>query len=344
MQHPGGLSSRRPLRYAALLVAALGACGVDDRDVDVVPPMVPPGSGAGQLGDGTARQPEQPRDPNLPISVTVIDAGPEIPCAPGEPAPECAAVVCPPDDLCRDFQASLPAGTCVVPGRCATAADCIAEWKPESRMGARCDCTGGTCKLAEGVTCTSTSECKAGACVPSNTVGVGICCAAACPNGCVFNGITCVDGPECEEGSYRCVTPDLELCSGGRWTVTTACGAAGCNPAGGCNAQPVTPTPATPPPSTPPPTPVGQSLCTDLCLASDLVADGICEDGTVPGVFLCDPGTDCTDCGAGANGCTDTCEIPEFNADGACDDGGPGFEFDVCDLGTDCTDCGARAP
>ena len=356
MKHPGGLSSTPPLHPAAYLAAflltVLGACGVDDRDLDVIPPsMAPPGGAAGQLDNGTAREPEERNEPvgtSTPVSITV-DAGPDVPCAPGERAPECPAVVCPPDDLCRDFEPSLPAGTCVVPGRCATAADCIAEWTPASNFGGRCDCTGGTCGFRLGSPCATANECTSGACVASPTAGRNICCVERCPSGCLFSGNACEVPPVCTDGAFRCSGSDLEGCSGGQWVLVTRCGAVGCNPAGACNPPPSTPPPSTPPPSTPlpstpPPTPVGQTSCSDLCLASDLVADGICEDGTVPGVFLCDPGTDCSDCGEGAEGCTDTCEIPEFNADGACDDGGAGSEFDVCDLGTDCTDCGARVP
>ena len=74
---------------------------------------------------------------------------------------------------------------------------------------------------------------------------------------------------------------------------------------------------------------------------------------------ICDPGTDCLDCGIKV--CKDSYSppfpsIPPFSCpeeemcnenctysnDGYCDDGGIGSSFDDCDVGTDCLDCGKR--
>jgi S1-C subfamily serine protease len=87
----------------------------------------------------------------------------------------------------------------------------------------------------------------------------------------------------------------------------------------------------------------GTATCSDVCVVSVVIADGVCQDGSAAGDVLCDPGTDCSDCGAGAAGCSDTCTRRAFAGDGACDDGGAGSDFNICDLGTDCGDCGDRA-
>jgi len=101
------------------------------------------------------------------------------------------------------------------------------------------------------------------------------------------------------------------------------------------------PPPADAPPAPPPSTP--SATCSDACAVPSQVANGFCNDGSNGDLALCDPGTDCTDCGEGANGCTDTCSVLSVNGDGDCDDGGPDSDFDICELGTDCTDCGDRA-
>ena len=102
---------------------------------------------------------------------------------------------------------------------------------------------------------------------------------------------------------------------------------------------PVTPeeTPAPPPVAAP------TETCSDACAVPSQVANGFCNDGSNGDLALCDPGTDCTDCGDGPDGCTDTCSVSSANGDGACDDGGPDSDFAICELGTDCTDCGDRA-
>jgi serine protease Do len=110
---------------------------------------------------------------------------------------------------------------------------------------------------------------------------------------------------------------------------------------------PVAPPPMTPvtPEEPPPPPPVTEptETCSDTCAIPSQVANGFCNDGSNGDLALCDPGTDCTDCGEGPDGCADTCTVSAASADGACDDGGPDSDFDICELGTDCTDCGDRA-
>ena len=107
-------------------------------------------------------------------------------------------------------------------------------------------------------------------------------------------------------------------------------------------AAPMPPSAPEEPAPAPPPTEPSET-CSDTCVVPSQVANGFCNDGSNGDLALCDPGTDCTDCGEGPNGCTDTCTVSFAIADGACDDGGPDSEFDICALGTDCTDCGDRA-
>jgi hypothetical protein len=106
-------------------------------------------------------------------------------------------------------------------------------------------------------------------------------------------------------------------------------------------------------------------VCTDQC---SFAADGLCDDGGVGADYwVCDLGTDCTDCGprtvGGATGlggrgsggsgmgvgggggstqnqlCNEECS---HSGDGVCNDGGPGARYSDCVYGTDCTDCGVR--
>ena len=57
-------------------------------------------------------------------------------CTPGAPAPDCAEVVCPGDDVCRDFPALVAAGTCTAEARCASVADCAPVWYESSAEAA----------------------------------------------------------------------------------------------------------------------------------------------------------------------------------------------------------------
>jgi len=79
--------------------------------------------------------------------------------------------------------------------------------------------------------------------------------------------------------------------------------------------------------------------CTDSCEGA---RNGRCDDGREGAESSdCQPGTDCTDCEAGAPAalCSDSCR---YASDGECDDGGEGSSTQACDYGTDCTDCGER--
>jgi len=141
------------------------------------------------------------------------------------------------------------------------------------------------------------------------------------------------------------------------------------------------PTPPSPPspPASPPSPPSTPSVCSDECLYAD---DGFCDDGG-PGaqLYLCEYGSDCSDCGIRPALMPPPSSPPELPSppsppptppsppsppasppsppsppsmpsvcsdecfyafDSECDDGGPGAQFDWCEYGTDCSDCGLR--
>jgi hypothetical protein len=81
----------------------------------------------------------------------------------------------------------------------------------------------------------------------------------------------------------------------------------------------------------------GAYLCNDDCFHVDADAglsayDGICQDGLSGSKSgVCNPGTDCADCGPRLGICLDTCP---FANNGSCDISAK------CKPGTDCSDCG----
>ena len=192
------------LRVAgSLLVAAFVACSVDDREVGVSS-LEPAAGGSG---------------------------GGVMPCA-----SECPEVVCPADDVCRDYPDRIAANSCNVSGSCAGPADCVYSWKPAAPDGAGCVCDEGGCRLAVGLGCTAPEGCASANCLAANT-GDNVCCAVACSpaEACTADGSGCEPVQACADGDRRCTGSSYQQCSEQQWTTLTECGALGCsNERGGC--------------------------------------------------------------------------------------------------------------
>ena len=105
-----------------------------DRGRDAAAPN-PEGPGPNQPGP----TPPDPNSPDAdaadqPLVVDTAAAGVlPLGCTPGELALECPEVLCPADDVCRDFASVIPAGTCAAAGRCASVDDCTVTWTAAAR-------------------------------------------------------------------------------------------------------------------------------------------------------------------------------------------------------------------
>ncbi|HKO93643.1 MAG TPA: hypothetical protein VJU61_20965 [Polyangiaceae bacterium] len=150
---------------------------------------------------------------------------------------ECPEVVCPADDVCKDYAPVLPRGTCGPGGTaCASAADCSFAWKPEARDGAACACDAAGCKLLAGQACTRSDVCQSGLCGATDE-GDNVCCLADCgPHQvCSPDGSSCAAATPCTEDARRCSGAIYQACSEGVWEPVTDCGALGCSKdRGGC--------------------------------------------------------------------------------------------------------------
>lgn len=144
-------------------------------------------------------------------------------------AAECPEVICPSDDVCRDFEQSIAAGTCTEAG-CSTAADCSFEWKPAAREGAACECDEASCALSVAEACAADGDCASGACRPT-AAGANLCCAQPCAGNevCRGDGNGCEPEPVCSDGQTRCASSTYQLCVGGQWATQQECGALGCD-------------------------------------------------------------------------------------------------------------------
>jgi hypothetical protein len=144
-------------------------------------------------------------------------------------ATECSEVVCPSDDVCRDFDQAIVAGTCAE-GRCATAADCAFEWTGAARSGQACECDATGCALSVTEACTRDDDCASGGC-RATAAGANVCCAQACAAGqvCRTDGSGCELEPVCTNGQVRCSSTSYQRCVGGQWATERECGALGCD-------------------------------------------------------------------------------------------------------------------
>ena len=263
--------------------AALG-CGVDTRQVTTG--ALQPGAG-GSVPEGGSSAPPAPPDPmGAPPGVTPDEPAPNVDaggaaapmsCTPGAPAPDCAEVVCPGDDVCRDFPALVTAGTCTAEARCASVADCAPVWTAGARGGEACLCTEASCTLELLEPCSTASDCQSGACA-ATAQGANVCCAAACADTevCTDDGAGCVPAAVCTDGDRRCSGANYQRCGAGQWVTETVCGEVGCSLAvGGCLAR------------------VGEA-----CTTNDQCGEGACLP-TPGGVTICCTapcGVDCRAC------------------------------------------------
>lgn len=151
-------------------------------------------------------------------------------------ATECPEISCPADDVCRDFEQAIAAGTCAEAGRCAGTSDCSFDWTEGTREGAACACTDAGCVLRAGEACTRNEDCDKNAC-RATAAGSSICCAQACAAGqvCSADGSGCELEPVCTDGQFRCSNGSYQLCTAGQWATQRECGSLGCDAAlGGC--------------------------------------------------------------------------------------------------------------
>ena len=172
-------------------------------------------------------------------------------------------------------------------------------------------------------------------------------CWIGCGTTCAYAG----DG-DCDDGGGG---SEYDLCD-----PCTDCGDCGERTEAECESVPPTPAPPAPPaPPVPVPVPVVEGPgCGASCT---FVADGECDDGGEGSAFdLCDPCTDCFDCGPRLRGECATSPISPpapsapveegpgcgtscmYADDGECDDGGEESNYYLCDPCTDCGDCGTR--
>lgn len=143
---------------------------------------------------------------------------------------ECPEVLCPADDVCRDYVDVLPRGSCDSSGDCSSVTDCSFTWKPEMREGAACSCDAAGCRLAMGEACTRPDQCESDSCV-ATAAGDNVCCAAACgPNGvCAPDASECVAVERCNEDERRCSGAVYQRCLDGAWEEVADCGELGCS-------------------------------------------------------------------------------------------------------------------
>jgi hypothetical protein len=116
-------------------------------------------------------------------------------------ASECAEVTCPADDVCRDYEQSIAAGSCKAAGQCANAPDCTFQWTTVARGGDACQCDDTGCKLKQGEPCTRADDCAGAACSPTQA-GASVCCAQSCAANeiCRADGSGCDLAPVCTDG------------------------------------------------------------------------------------------------------------------------------------------------
>src|SRR5688572_9304794 len=166
------------LWIVGLVMAALGACTVDDRSLSAAIPLQP--------------------------TVQAV-----VPCE-----SECPEVICPADDACRDYDDRIAAGNCNTSGSCAGIADCSFSWRPTASDGAACVCGEAGCLLLDGQPCTTPTACANGNCLATNA-GSSVCCAAACSDAeaCAADGAGCEPVQACTEGDRRCTSSAYQQCS-----------------------------------------------------------------------------------------------------------------------------------
>jgi hypothetical protein len=187
------------LWIVGLVMASLGACAVDDRKVQTLPPA--------------------------PLLGSIVPCG-----------SACPEVECPADDACRDYDDRIEAGNCNGSGSCAGPGDCSFTWRPAARDGAACACGAAGCQLLDGEACTMPSACASGNCLATNAGG-SVCCDAACSESeaCTADGTGCEPAQPCTEGDRRCTSAAYQQCSQQRWVTISECGVFGCNrERGGC--------------------------------------------------------------------------------------------------------------
>jgi len=187
------------LGLAALAMATLGGCAVDDRKVQAAP-----------------------------LSPAVLSV---VPCASA-----CPEVICPADDACRDYDDRIAAGNCNGPGSCAGPADCSFSWRPAARDGAGCSCSAAGCQLLDGELCATPDACASRNCLATNAGG-SVCCSVACSDAeaCTSDGAGCEPLQNCTEDDRRCTSSSYQQCSQQRWVTISECGAFGCiKERGGC--------------------------------------------------------------------------------------------------------------
>jgi len=145
-------------------------------------------------------------------------------------ASECPEVACPADDVCRDFQQAIAAGTCREAGSCSNPADCTFEWTVAAQEGQACECGDAGCSLAVSEPCTRNEDCASATC-RATLAGASVCCAQACGAGqvCRADGSGCDVAPVCTNGQLRCDGASYQQCMAGQWVTQRECGALGCD-------------------------------------------------------------------------------------------------------------------
>jgi hypothetical protein len=229
----------------------------------------------------------------------------------------CAAVACPPDNICRDYVDAITDNSCRSFGQCRSALECggsgfFTGLRPDTQCV--CDPASGACALAAGVTCQQGADCVSGACVPT-TQGDRVCCAGACGDGlfCSSAGTGCV---RCEGDDVECDGSVQRTCSAGD-VVTQTC-RNGCSAGSGCNAQP----------------PVGF-----LCDAGQCAPGGVCQPDSSGQSRCC-----VRNCAAEGKVCSPTgsCECPpgQVATGDACllEPGDPCQNSGQCQAGLGCVD------
>jgi hypothetical protein len=240
-------------------------------------------------------------------------------------ASECPEVACPADDVCRDFQQAISAGTCSETGACGSQADCTFDWTAAAREGQACECDAAGCKLAVPEPCTRNEDCASAVC-RATLAGANICCAQACGPGqvCRADGSGCDVAPVCTNGQLRCDGASYQQCVGGQWITQRECGALGCDPSlNGCRRS-----------------------AGETCTSSAECGEGACretETGTrVCCTAACD--TACRRCTATGTACQllnddAACGVINCPADSTCRDFPASITQNRCNAGS----CGAPA-
>lgn len=240
-------------------------------------------------------------------------------------AAECGEVTCPADDVCRDYQQGIAAGSCIEPARCAALSDCTFEFTSVARGGEACVCDGAGCTLATREPCTRNQDCNGAACRPTLT-GASICCAQACGAGqvCRADGSGCELEPVCTNGQVRCSSSSYQQCLGGQWVTQRECGALGCDLAlNGCRRS-----------------------AGEICTTSTDCGEGSCRD-TANGARVCCTAacdTACQRCTATGTTCQSlsddaACGTIPCPADSTCRDYPASIASNRCSSGS----CGAPA-